>query len=72
MTDSLTVGNTATISRDTVRVSSHGLGLADTVALARVLNAAPRDIIVYAVEGASFAAGATMTPEVSAAAAGGR
>jgi hydrogenase maturation protease len=52
-----------------VHVSSHSLGLADTIALGRVLDAAPRDIIVYAVEGGSFAANATMTPEVSAAAA---
>jgi hydrogenase maturation protease len=60
---------TTELPQDMVRVSSHGLGLADTIALARVLDAAPRDIIVYAVEGGSFAAGATMTPEVSAAAA---
>jgi hydrogenase maturation protease len=60
---------TTELLQDVVHVSSHGLGLADTIALARVLNAAPRDIIVYAVEGGSFAAGATMTPEVSAAAA---
>ena len=52
-----------------VHVSSHGLDVADTIALGRVLDAAPRDIIVYAVEGGSFAADATMTPEVSAAAA---
>jgi hydrogenase maturation protease len=56
---------TTELLHDVVHVSSHGLGLADTVALARVLNAAPRDIIVYAVEGTSFAIGATMTPEVS-------
>jgi hydrogenase maturation protease len=52
-----------------VHVSSHDLGFADSIALARVLDAAPRDIIVYAVEGGSFTAGATMTPEVAAAAA---
>jgi hydrogenase maturation protease len=48
--------------------SSHGLGLADAVALARSLNQALPQIVVYAIEGASFAAGAPMTPCVSAAA----
>lgn len=47
--------------------SSHGLGLADAVALARSLHQAPSQIIVYAIEGASFAAGASMTPDVVAA-----
>jgi hydrogenase maturation protease len=58
---------TTDLLQDMVQVSSHGLGLTDTIALARVLDAAPQDIIVYAVEGGSFATGATMTPEVSAA-----
>jgi hydrogenase maturation protease len=49
--------------------SSHGLGLAEAIGLSRVLRQAPRNIIVFAVEGASFAAGASMAPEVAAAAA---
>lgn len=49
--------------------SSHALSVADVIGLARVLRQAPQDIIVYAVEGASFACGAPMTPEVAAAAA---
>ncbi len=48
--------------------SSHALGLAETVALARTLKLAPPEIIVYAVEGASFDHGAPMTPAVAAAA----
>jgi len=48
--------------------SSHALGLADAVRLARVLQRAPQDIIVYAVEGRCFEHGAPMTAEVSAAA----
>ena len=45
------------------------LGLAEAIGLSRVLRKAPRDIIVFAVEGACFAAGAPMSPEVAAAAA---
>jgi len=48
--------------------SSHALSVADAIGLARVLRQAPQDIIVYAVEGASFACGAPMTPEVADAA----
>ena len=49
--------------------SSHALGLAEAIGLSRVLSKAPRDIIIFAVEGASFAAGAPMSSEVTAAAA---
>lgn len=45
--------------------SSHCLGLAEAIALARALHQAPKDIIVYAVEGGCFDLGAAMTPEVS-------
>jgi len=48
--------------------SSHALGLAEAIALARALQEAPRQIIVYAVEGACFAAGAPITADVTAAA----
>jgi hydrogenase maturation protease len=48
--------------------SSHALGLAEAIALARALGQAPADIIVYAVEGAAFEGGAAMTPAVAVAA----
>lgn len=48
-------------------VSGHTLGLAATVRLARALQLAPQDIIVYAVEGRCFDSGAPMTAEVVAA-----
>ncbi len=48
--------------------SSHALSVADAIGLARVLRQAPQDIIVYVVEGTSFACGAPMTPEVADAA----
>jgi len=47
--------------------SSHALGLAEAIALARALEQAPRQIIVYAVEGAEFGGGAAMTRAVAAA-----
>lgn len=49
--------------------SSHALGLADAIALARMLQIAPAEIVVYAVEGACFDTGAPLTPQVAAAAA---
>lgn len=60
---------TTELPRDMTSTSSHALGLADAIGLGRVLQQAPRDIIVYAVEAVSFAGGALMTPEVAAAAA---
>ena len=44
--------------------SSHAFGLADAVSLARTLQLAPQDIIVYAVEGCCFDSGAPPTVEV--------
>jgi hydrogenase maturation protease len=49
--------------------SSHAFGLAETITLARLLRSLPAIVIVYAIEGACFAGGAAMTPEVTAAAA---
>lgn len=48
--------------------SSHAFGFAEAVALARALGRAPRDIIVYAIEGRRFEPGAPLTAEVAAAA----
>jgi hydrogenase maturation protease len=50
-------------------VSSHGLGLAQALELARTLGTLPRRCIVYAIEGGQFAPGATLSPEVARAAA---
>jgi len=54
---------------DVAAASSHAFGLADAIALGRTLGEAPRDIVVYAIEGADFTAGAPLTAEVAAAAA---
>lgn len=55
------------LPRGSSPTSSHGFGVADVIALARALGSAPRDIVVYAVEGAAFDAGAPMTRAVAAA-----
>ncbi|KVD88275.1 hydrogenase maturation protease [Burkholderia ubonensis] len=57
-----------TIGQGTSFSSSHGLGLAEAIALAEALGTASRDIVIYAIEGSSFEHGAAMTPEVAAAA----
>ena len=48
--------------------SSHGLGVAEAIALARMLHGLPRVCMLYAVEGVTFAPGAAMTAQVVAAA----
>jgi hydrogenase maturation protease len=47
--------------------STHGFGLTQALELARALGRLPRQTIVYAIEAASFAAGAPLSPEVAAA-----
>jgi hydrogenase maturation protease len=49
--------------------STHALGVADAVELARVLGRLPSRTVVYGIEGATFDAGAEVTPAVSRAAA---
>lgn len=48
--------------------STHAFGVAEAVELARVLNRLPPRLIVYGIEGKSFAAGVGISPEVKAAA----
>lgn len=48
--------------------STHAFGLGEAVDLARVLDALPPQLILFAVEGTSFAPGAAMTREVATAA----
>ncbi len=48
--------------------SSHAFGLPEAIGLARILDLAPQDIVVYAIEARCFDAGAPVTPEVLAAA----
>jgi len=47
--------------------STHALGLATAVELARALGTLPRRVVVYGIEGARFELGAAPSPEVLAA-----
>lgn len=47
--------------------STHGLGLSETLELARALGALPARCLVYAIEGASYAPGAPLSDPVRAA-----
>lgn len=48
-------------------VSSHGLGVAEAVELARALRQLPPSLTVYGIEGADFGMGEGLTPAVAAA-----
>ena len=47
-----------------LRSSTHAFGVADAVELARALGRLPGRLDVYAIEGASFTAGDSLSPEV--------
>ena len=47
--------------------SSHAVGLAESIELARILGRLPRRCIVYAIEAASFTLGAPLSPAVASA-----
>jgi hydrogenase maturation protease len=49
------------------RVSSHLVGLAEAVELARALGKLPPRVVVFGIEGARFEAGESLSPEVAAA-----
>lgn len=55
------------LPRDVTFLSSHAIGLGEAIALARILDIAPREIVVYAIEGLCYEAGAPITPAVAAA-----
>lgn len=45
------------------RRSTHSLGVAEAIELARALNAMPERLLVYGIEGSSFETGAPLSPE---------
>jgi hydrogenase maturation protease len=49
------------------RSSTHAIGIAETIELARALGRLPRRVRVYGVEAGGFATGASLTPDVEAA-----
>ncbi len=52
------------LPREAFGLSSHSLGLAEAVELARALGQLPLCCVVYAIEGESFAVGAPLSPPV--------
>ena len=48
-------------------VSSHGIGVAEGVALARLLGSLPARVEIWAIEGATYAVGDPVSPDVAAA-----
>lgn len=60
--------NSTELPRHSPFTSIHAFGLPEAIELARALQLAPRQIIVYAIEGGSFDNGAPLTPAVAAAA----
>ena len=49
------------------RSSTHAFGVGEAIELARALGRLPKRIVVYGVEGATFAAGVGLTPQVETA-----
>jgi len=60
--------NATPLQQGRFSLSSHGLGLAEAVELARALGKLPPYCVVYAIEGASFEIGAQLSRPVEAAA----
>jgi hydrogenase maturation protease len=51
----------------TFRSSTHAIGIAETIELARALGRLPRRVRVYGIEAGGFATGSELTPAVEAA-----
>lgn len=47
-----------------LRASSHGLGVAEAIALGRQLGRLPSHLVIYGIEGRAFGVGEAMSPEV--------
>lgn len=54
------------VPKDAGRMSSHGMGLAEALALSEALGRTPPRLVVYAVEAASFEPETPLTPAVAA------
>ena len=50
-----------------LRSSTHAIGVAETIELARALGRLPKRVVVYGIEGARFDPGDPLSPEVEAA-----
>jgi hydrogenase maturation protease len=54
------------LPRDLHLASTHAMGIADALEIARALGRAPRRVVVLGLEGVSFGMGEEMTPAVAA------
>lgn len=54
----------APLPSKSLRCSTHALGVAEAVELARALGRLPQKLLIYGIEGARFEAGAEPSPEV--------
>jgi hydrogenase maturation protease len=59
---------TAALPHVTFGCSTHGMGLAHAVELARALGRLPQRCVVYAIDGRNFEIGAPLSPEIATAA----
>jgi len=57
----------APIPRDAFRCSTHALGIAETLELARALHCLPLKVMVYGIEAINFEPGGSLSPAVAAA-----
>ena len=57
----------APLAREDFAVSTHGLGLAEAIALAAALGRLPERVVIYGIEGRNFSPGDVVSPEVLAA-----
>jgi hydrogenase maturation protease len=60
-------GAAQTVPPGFARSSTHHFGLPEAVELARAIGRLPARLIIYGIEGANFAAGETLSPDVRAA-----
>jgi hydrogenase maturation protease len=60
----------ARVPAQAFRSSTHAIGIAETIELARALGRLPERVLVYGIEAGGFATGAELTPAVEAAVAG--
>jgi len=59
-------GASAALRNDVFRSSTHALGLADVIQLARALDRLPKELTIYGIEAAHFVVGTPPSPQVLA------
>ena len=57
-------GKAAPVEINPFRCSSHSLGVAEAIEMARVLDSLPKQLLIYGIEGSQFEAGTPPSPQV--------